>query len=526
MTRFALLSVTDKTGVADFAAGLVELGFTVLSTGGTFRAVTEAGVPAVEVSDYTDFPEMMDGRLKTLHPKVHGGLLGRRGVDDEVMAEHGIERIDVVAVNLYRFRETVRRPDATRDAIVENIDIGGPAMIRSAAKNHRSVAVVVDPADYGEVLVGLGVGEGRLEPDHAQRLAGKAFAHTAAYDAAIATWFDGLRAAEPDEPAFGPTMQVVGTKLADLRYGENPHQDAALYADPDETGASLAGARQLGGKELSYNNLLDLDSALGLVHEFSTPACVVVKHNNPCGAAVASRTERAFDLALGADSMSAFGGIVALNRLLDPATARRMVADGVFLEAIVAPEVPAESVQILRTAKWGKNVRILELGGVPELHRRRTSVRPISGGFLAQSVDAVTAFPELDHRTSRLPTDSEHRALCFAWLVCKHVRSNAIVLARAADGGDGVVTTGIGAGQMSRVDAVKIAIEKSKHLAAGAVLASDAFFPFADGIESAIGAGVTAVIQPGGSRRDDEVIAAADAESVAMVFTGRRHFRH
>ncbi|MBI5851521.1 MAG: bifunctional phosphoribosylaminoimidazolecarboxamide formyltransferase/IMP cyclohydrolase [Planctomycetes bacterium] len=527
MQRRALISVTDKTGVVEFARGLTELGFAVLSTGGTFRVLKEGGVPATEVAAYTGFPEMMDGRVKTLHPKVHGGLLARRdhAEDRAAMAAHGIDPIDVVAVNLYRFRETVRREGVTREAIVENIDIGGPSMLRSAAKNHASVAVVVDPSDYASVLDALRFGHGRVPVSLARRLAGKAFAHTAAYDVAIARWFDDERAHEPGEPRYGDFFGVAGTRVQGLRYGENPHQSAALYAEPDASGASLASARQLGGKELSYNNLLDLDAALGLALEFGEPAVVIVKHNNPCGTATAATPTQAFLAALESDPVSAYGGIVATNRPLAAATAAAMVERGTFVEAIVAPGIEPDALAALESAKWGRNVRVLDLGAMP-VARSVPSVRMVSGGFLVQDSDASGAVvPKSETVTRREPSAAERELLGFAWRVCKHVKSNAIVLARR--NGDGALATcGVGAGQMSRVDSVRIAVEKAGTHARGAVLASDAFFPFPDGLQAAIAAGVTAAIQPGGSKRDDEVIAAADAGGIAMVFTGVRHFRH
>ncbi len=522
MTRRALISVTDKAGVVEFARGLVELGFTLLSTGGTYRVITAAGVPAEEVAGYTGFPEMMDGRVKTLHPKVHGGLLARRDHPDdrEAMTQHGIDPIDVVAVNLYRFRETVRKPGVGRDEIVENIDIGGPAMIRSAAKNHAAVAVVVDPNDYQAVLDGLRDNDGRIPADLLRGLAGRAYAHTAAYDMAIADWFAG-----ESGQRFGEQFRFGGERVGVLRYGENPHQDAAFYRVPGAGGPSLAGAEQLGGKELSYNNLLDLDAALALALEFERPGCAIIKHSNPCGTAVADEIETAFRAALAADPLSAFGGIVALNRPLDLATARSMVTQGTFVEAIVAPAVAADAMAALLEAKWGKNVRVLQLGGVPE-SADAVTLRPISGGFLVQDTDVPRQpLPELRCATVREPSAVERATLEFAWQVCKHVKSNAIVLARSTT--DGVLATvGVGAGQMSRVDSVKIAVEKASENARGAVLASDAFFPFADGLETAAAAGVTAAIQPGGSRRDSDVIAAADSAQMAMLLTGKRHFRH
>jgi phosphoribosylaminoimidazolecarboxamide formyltransferase/IMP cyclohydrolase len=527
MQRRALISVTDKTGVVEFARGLVELGFSILSTGGTFRVLEQAAVPATEVASYTGFPEMMDGRVKTLHPKVHGGLLARRHREDDraAMAAHGIDPIDVVAVNLYRFRETLRRPGVTRDEIVENIDIGGPSMLRSAAKNHESVAVVVDPADYPLVLAALRAESHVPSKPLRRRLAGKAFAHTAAYDVAIARWFEDERAHEPGEARYGEFFALAGARMQGLRYGENPHQSAALYADPDAVGASLARARQLGGKELSYNNLLDLDAALGLALEFTEPAFVIVKHNNPCGTATAPTPTGAFLAALAADPVSAYGGIIATNRPLSATTAAAMVERGTFVEAIVAPGIDADAIATLGAAKWGRNVRVLDLGALPDT-RSIPTVRMVSGGFLVQDSDAPAATPpEPVAVTRRAPSSAESAVLAFAWRVCKHVKSNAIVLARRTDDG-ALATCGVGAGQMSRIDSVRIAVEKAGTQTRGAVLASDAFFPFADGLEAALAAGIGAVIQPGGSKRDDEVIAAADRAGIAMVFTGVRHFRH
>ncbi len=522
MTPRALISVTDKTGVDEFAKGLVDLGFSILSTGGTYRALQEAGVPVQQVADYTGFPEIMGGRVKTLHPRIHGGLLGLREDPQTqgVMEEHGIDPIDVVAVNLYRFRETASREGVADDEVIENIDIGGPSMIRSAAKNHAHVTIVVDPTDYGRVLDALrdkdatGLGELRGE------LAGKAYAHTADYDTAIAAWFARRRGEE-----FTHHEGFSGEKIQDLRYGENPHQGAAFYRFQDGGTPSLAAARQVGGKELSYNNILDLDAALCLALEFEQPACVVVKHNNPCGTAVADTTPDALRAAVAADPVSAFGGIVALSRKLDKETAVAMVEEGSFFEAVIAPEIDEGALLTLQQAKWGKNLRALVLGGWP-VATDPCRFRQVSGGFLAQSPDApVTDDPEMKAVTDRAPSDDEQLVLSFAWKVAKHVKSNAIVLARRNDDGS-LSTSGVGAGQMSRVDSVELAVKKVRDGSQGAVLASDAFFPFADGIEAAAAAGVTAVIQPGGSRRDDEVISAADAAGIAMVFTGTRHFRH
>lgn len=525
--RRALLSVTDKNGIVEFARGLVEAGFGLLSTGGTARTLADAGIPTQEVADYTGFPELMDGRLKTLHPKVHGGLLGRR--DDPAhgaaMARHGIDPIDVLCVNLYRFREAAHRPGATRADVVEQIDIGGPAMLRSAAKNHQSVAVVVDPGDYPAVLRALREHGGTLPAELLRKLAAKAFAHTAAYDASIAQWFDCERRTIAGEPFFPPRVAFSGEKLQDLRYGENPHQKAAFYA-LGEPSPSLANSRQLGGKELSYNNILDADAALSLALEFDQPSCVLVKHNNPCGTAAAADVARAFELALSGDPVSAFGGVLATNRTFDAAAARAVVATGTFLEVVVAPHVEGEAVAVLQQAKWGQNVRVLDLGGVPDLAlRHRFVARPVLGGFLLQTADFPAEAPRQDVMTKRAPSDVERRALQFAWKVCKHVKSNAIVLARATDDG-ACLTVGVGAGQMSRVDSARIAVDKAGERARGAVVASDAFFPFADGLVVCAKAGATAVVQPGGSKRDDEVIAAADEHGIAMIATGQRHFRH
>jgi len=525
--RRALLSVTDKTGVVEFARGLAELGFSLLSTGGTRRVLADEGVPAAEVADYTGFPEMMDGRLKTLHPRVHGGLLARRDLPahTQAMEQHGIDPIDVLVVNLYRFREAVRKPGVTRGDVIEQIDIGGPAMIRSAAKNHQSVAVVVDPSDYPLVLRELRANGNTLPPEFLRKLAAKAFAHTAGYDAAIAQWFDCERRNAPGEPFFPPRVAFTGEKLQDLRYGENPHQQAAFYSIGDPS-PSLATARQRSGKELSYNNILDADAALALALDFDTTCCVIVKHANPCGSAVAASLARAFELAISGDPVSAFGGILATNRTFDAKTAAAIVASGTFLEVIVAPHVEPAAITEIQRAKWGANVRILDLGGVPDTTlRRRFVARPVLGGFLLQTADVPAETPRRDVATKRAPTDTERATLAFAWTVCKHVKSNAIVLARSADDGSHY-TVGVGAGQMSRVDSAKIAADKAGERARGCVVASDAFFPFADGLLVCAKAGATAVIQPGGSKRDEEVVAAADQHAMAMLITGQRHFRH
>jgi phosphoribosylaminoimidazolecarboxamide formyltransferase/IMP cyclohydrolase len=524
VTRRALLSVFDKTGVVEFARGLVRRGFALLSSGGTCRALREGGLTVTEVAEYTGSPEMMGGRVKTLHPKVHGGILARRADQGDVAAlhQHGIDPIDVVAVNLYPFRQTLTKLGVTRDEIVEHIDIGGPAMVRSAAKNHASVCVVVDPLDYATVLAALDENDGAVPAELRLRLAHKAFAHTAAYDVAIAAWFDRERAAQIDEPLFGPAFALAGERVASLRYGENPHQAAAFYRLDNTTGPSLAAARVRGGKELSYNNLLDVDAALGVVSDLSQPACAIVKHSNPCGAAAAENSLLAFDAALAGDPQSAFGGIIAFNRRLEATLAKRLAEAGTFFECVIAPFVDDDALAALQAAKWGANVRVLELGGMPD---RPTPivVRQVSGGLLVQEPDVP---PPLTTRpvTKRKPSEHELVAMEFAWRVCKHVKSNAIVLVR--EQGSTLSVVGVGAGQMSRVDAARLAVDKAGDRARGAVLASDAFFPFADGLEVALEGGVTAAIQPGGSKRDEEVIAAADRAGAAMVFTAVRHFRH
>ena len=525
--RRALISVTDKTGVVDFAKGLVELGFSILSTGGTSRALRDGGVEVVDVADYTGFPEVMDGRVKTLHPKVHGSLLARRDTEShlEAMSAHGMDPIDVLCVNLYRFRETMDKDGASRPEIIENIDIGGPSMIRSAAKNHRDVAVVVDPDDYQGILESMRAGDGKLREGHLRALAAKAFSHTASYDVAIANWFDEELRNESRSHQFPARLALAGEKLQDLRYGENPHQAASFFTF-GEKGSSLASARQLNGKELSYNNILDADAALGLALEFVQSACVVVKHNNPCGTAVAADPTRACELALAGDPTSAFGGILATNRPFSRAMAEMLVQTGTFLEVIVAPSVEDGAVAELGKAKWGASVRVLDLDGLPENKLRdRSIVRQVQGGFLVQTADRPQGARDDRVVTQRDPSARELEALSFAWTVAKHVRSNAIVLARWHDD-ESCQTVGVGAGQMSRVDSAKIACDKAGDRARGAVLAGDAFFPFPDGLEVCAQAGVTAAIQPGGSKRDEEVIAAANEAGMSMLFTGVRHFRH
>lgn len=520
--RFALLSVSNKEGVVDFARGLLGLGYTLLSTGGTKAALVAAGIPVTAVSAHTGAPEIFGGRVKTLHPKIHGGILGRRGEDDAVANEQGIGWIDVVAVNLYPFAATVARGASLPEAI-EQIDIGGPAMVRASAKNHASVTIVVDPADYPAVLAALAVADPSLRP----RLAVKAFRHTAAYDAMISTWLG-----ERLDPGF-PSEGAVPLQLVQgLRYGENPHQAAAFYASPGEGGRSLARATQLQGKELSFNNLADLDATLRVVFDVGAatrlPSCVIVKHMNPCGAAShPGGIAAAYAMALSGDPVSAYGGILAFNRAITDSDAEAIVASGVFYEVIAAPGV-SDGARARFAAK--KNLRVMELPADWEQSRPAgRDARRVQGGWLLQDWDVghATEWQVVDaagDRAMRGPTDAEAATLRFAWAVCANVKSNAIVLACAAEGG--WLLNGVGAGQMSRVDSVQLAIRKARRPVAGCVLASDAFFPFADGVIAAVEAGVTAIVQPGGSIRDEEVKLAAAAREVAMVFTGARHFRH
>jgi len=522
--RRALLSVSDKTGLIDFARALAGLGIDLVSTGGTAKALKDAGLTVMDVAELTGFPEMMDGRVKTLHPKVHGGLLAIRDNKQhaDAMAQHGIKPIDLLVVNLYPFEATVAKGASYEDCI-ENIDIGGPAMIRAAAKNHADVTVVVEPADYAIVLADLTQHSGATTPALRKKFAAKAYARTAAYDAAIANWFaDLLHDPTPDYRAFGG-------KLAEtLRYGENPHQSAAFYRAPVER-YGVATARQAQGKQLSYNNLNDTDAAYECVAEFDparTAACVIVKHANPCGVAEGTDLADAYAKALRCDPVSAFGGIVALNRKLDAAAAKAITE--IFTEVIIAPDADDDAIRIVGAKK---NLRLLLAGGLPDPRASGWQVKSVAGGLLVQSRDnAVVDEMQLKTVTRRAPSEAELRDLRFAFRVAKHVKSNTIVYARDA------ATVGVGAGQMSRVDAARIAVLKAQDaakelklaapLTKGSVVASDAFFPFADGLLVAIEAGATAVIQPGGSMRDDEVIKAADDHGIAMVFTGTRHFRH
>jgi phosphoribosylaminoimidazolecarboxamide formyltransferase/IMP cyclohydrolase len=520
----ALLSVSDKTGLLDFAKALAGYGIELVSTGGTAKALKDAGLKVSDVSELTGFPEMMDGRVKTLHPKVHGGLLAIRDSKDHVgaMAKHGIKPIDLLVVNLYPFEATVAK-DADYDDCIENIDIGGPAMIRAAAKNHADVTVVVEADDYARVLDELKQNSGATTLELRKKLAAKAYARTAAYDAAISNWFaDTLRDKAPDYRAFGG-------KLAEaLRYGENPHQSAAFYRSPGSR-LGVATARQAQGKQLSYNNLNDTDAAYECVAEFDpkrAAACVIVKHANPCGVAEGSSLADAYRKALRCDPVSAFGGIVAVNRKLDAESAKAITE--IFTEVIIAPDADEDAIRIVGAKK---NLRLLLAGGLPDPKAQGWLVKSVAGGLLVQSRDnAVVDEMQLEPVTKRAPTEAELRDLRFALRVAKHVKSNTVVYAKDA------ATVGIGAGQMSRVDAARIAARKAEDaakeakadtpLTKGSVVASDAFFPFADGLLVAIEAGATAVIQPGGSMRDDEVIKAADDHGIAMVFTGTRHFRH
>ena len=515
--RRALISVSDKSGIADFARALADRGVELLSTGGTFRLLKDNDIPVTEVSDYTGFPEMMDGRVKTLHPKVHGGILARRGQDDDALAAHGIDTIDLVVVNLYPFENTVARPDCTLEDAVENIDIGGPTMVRAAAKNHRHVTIVVDSSDYARVLNEMEETGGGTTYHTRFDLAIRAYEHTAAYDAAIANHFGRL--VEEGSDTFPRTYSTQYHKVQEMRYGENPHQQAAFYREREPQEAGIATARQLQGKALSYNNVADTDAALECVKNFSEPACVIVKHANPCGVAVAGSIGEAYERAFATDPESAFGGIIAFNRELDADTAAAIV-ERQFVEVIIAPAVSdaalaataaKENVRVLSCGEWGESL--------PALDYKR-----VNGGLLVQSRDlGMVGSEDLRVVSERQPTPEQLDDLLFAWKVAKFVKSNAIVYASDRQ------TIGVGAGQMSRVNSARIAAIKAEHAGLqvqGSVMASDAFFPFRDGIDNAAGVGISAVIQPGGSIRDEEVIAAANEHGMVMVFTGMRHFRH
>ena len=515
----ALISVSDKNGIIDFARALRALDVELLSTGGTFRLLQENDIDVTEVSDYTGFPEMMDGRVKTLHPKVHGGILGRRGTDDAVMAEHSIKPIDMVIVNLYPFAATVADPDCTLPNAIENIDIGGPTMVRSAAKNHKDVAIVVNSGDYATVLEEMQANEGQLDYGTRYALMVKAFEHTAGYDGMIANHF-GARDIDNTVRDFSDTFNMQYFKTQEMRYGENPHQKAAFYTEANPTEASVATAKQLQGKELSFNNIADTDAALECVKQFDQPACVIVKHANPCGVAVAVDIGTAYDLAFATDPESAFGGIIAFNRELDAKTAEAICAKQ-FVEVIIAPSVSADAVAVVAAKK---NVRLLECGTWGEQRPQDFDYKRVNGGLLIQDRDnGMITEQDLKVVSKRVPTNSEMTDMLFAWKVTKMVKSNAIIYAKNNQ------TVGVGAGQMSRINSARIAGIKAEHAGlevVGAVMASDAFFPFRDGIDNAGAAGISCIIQPGGSMRDEEVIAAANEHGMAMVLTGMRHFRH
>jgi phosphoribosylaminoimidazolecarboxamide formyltransferase/IMP cyclohydrolase len=512
--RTALVSVFDKTGIVEFARRLSEFGIEILSTGGTAKALRDAGIKITDVSEYTGSPEIMDGRVKTLHPKIHGGILCVRDSKEHLAQaeKQGIKMIDLVVVTLYPFREVVARPNVAFEEAIENIDIGGPSMIRSSAKNHKYVTVVTDPADYVRVVEDLRRRDGSTSEMLRRELAVKAFNHTARYDGAIASYLGGRE-------DFPDLLTLQFEKIDDLRYGENPHQKGAAYRSSIRTAPSVAHATFLGGKELSYNNLLDLDSAFELARELRRNACVIVKHNNPCGAGCAETPLEAFKKALEGDPVSAYGGLAAFNGIVDVATAEAIAVKENFLEGIIAPQYARGAVDVLRErTKWGKNLRILEAGSAAPNGTGWVQVRTIRDGVLVQSPDeALTA--ELKPVVGQ-PDDAQMRDLQFAWTVCKHVRSNAIVLAKDEK------VVGVGAGQMSRLDSAFIAVRKAGDRAKGSVVASDAFFPFPDALETCLEAGATAVIQPGGSIRDEEVISVARKRNIPMVLTGMRHFKH
>ena len=514
----AIISVSDKLGLADLARGLVDAGVEIYSTGGTRKHLLAHGIDAIEIAKYTGFPEMMDGRLKTLHPKIFGGILGRRDQREDLAAmhDHGIAAFDLVVVNLYPFEATIARPNVTDEEAIENIDIGGPSLVRAASKNHAFVAIATRPEQYSAILEQIQT-LGGTTLELRRKLAGEAYAMTAAYDRAIADYF-AVREGKTD---FPPVITVTLHRKTELRHGENPHQRGALYSEVGNRSAGLVNARQLNGKELSYNNLLDLDSALSIVRAFDAPAAVVIKHNNPCGAGIANDLATAAKKALEGDPLSAFGGIVGFNRTVDVPTAELLATPGLFLEAIVAPEFEPAALEILTTKpRWKQNVRLMQVGRLESTAAGRR-YRCIEGGMLVQDADAGDD-PEADWKivTEAQPSETLLHDLRFAWKMVRPVKSNAIVVAK-----DGMLL-GTGAGQMSRVDSVEISLAKAGDRAHGAVLGSDAFFPFPDSIEKAAAAGIQAVIQPGGSVKDSDVIAACNKHGIAMVFTGRRHFTH
>jgi len=515
----ALISVSDKSGIVEFAQSLAEMRIEILSTGGTAKLLADNNIKVKEVSDYTGFPEMMDGRVKTLHPKVHGGILGRRGVDDDVMIQHKILPIDLVVVNLYPFEQTVAKPDCTLANAIDNIDVGGPTMIRAAAKNHEAVGVIVDARDYGLILNELSQNRCRLSVKTRFTLAAKAFEHTANYDSAISNYLGRLNE-KGQKQEFPRTFHIHVKKIQDMRYGENPHQKAAFYAEDNLKEASVSTSKQIQGKELSFNNIADTDAALECVKQFDEPACVIVKHANPCGVATDENILQAYQRAFQTDPTSAFGGIIAVNKPLDMWAASQII-ERQFVEVLIAPVIQEDAIPILEQKK---NVRVLECGMWDKLDATSYDYKRVNGGLLVQNRDlGMVAEKDLKVVTDRHPTDSEIEDLLFTWKVAKFVKSNAIVF------GKDKMTIGVGAGQMSRVYSTRIASIKAKDAGLqvkGSVMASDAFLPFRDGLDEAAKEGITAIIQPGGSMRDDEVIKAANEHGIAMVFTGMRHFRH
>ena len=516
--RRALISVSDKSGIVDFAKSLHDAGVAILSTGGTAKLLADENIPVTEVSDHTGFPEMMDGRVKTLHPKIHGGILGRRGKDDEVMTTHNIDPIDLVVVNLYPFAETIARPDCTLADAIENIDIGGPTMVRSAAKNHNDVAIVVNPSDYDAVITEMKTDNNTLTNATRFDLAVKAFEHTAHYDGMIANYL-GKITADSEHSLFPRTFNTQYIKTQDMRYGENPHQNAAFYKEHNVSEACIATSTQIQGKELSFNNIGDTDAALECVKQFADEAaCVIVKHANPCGVAIGSSLLEAYDRAYSTDPESAFGGIIAFNQELDAETAAAII-DRQFVEVIIAPSISAEAKEAVASKK---NIRLLECGQWSSEVAHRYDYKRVNGGLLVQDADLLVS-NEIKVVTKRVPTEEEMRDLIFSWKVAKFVKSNAIVY------GKNDMTIGVGAGQMSRINSARIAGIKAEHAGLdvpGSVMASDAFFPFRDGIDAANEVGIKAIIQPGGSMRDNEVIEAADEHGMAMIFTSMRHFKH
>jgi len=515
----ALISVSDKTGVVEFAQSLVEMRIEIISTGGTAKLLADNNIKVKEVSEYTGFPEMMEGRVKTLHPKVHGGILGRRGIDDNAMINHKILPIDLVVVNLYPFEQTIAKPDCTLANAIDNIDVGGPTMIRAAAKNHESVGVIVDTRDYGVVLNELSKNKGQLSLKTRYQLAEKAFHHTASYDSAIANYL-GKMNEKGQKQEFPRSFHFHVKKIQDMRYGENPHQKAAFYAEENPKEASVSTSRQIQGKELSFNNIADTDAALECVKQFDEPACVIVKHANPCGVAIDENILQAYQRAFQTDPTSAFGGIIAVNKPLDMWAASQII-EKQFVEVLIAPKIEEDAISILEQKK---NVRVLECGMWNKLDASSYDFKRLVGGLLVQNRDlGMVTEKDLKVVTERHPTDQEIEDMLFTWKVAKFVKSNAIVF------GKDKMTIGVGAGQMSRVYSTRIASIKAKDAGLqvkGSVMASDAFLPFRDGLDEAAKEGITAVIQPGGSMRDDEVIKAANEHGIAMVFTGMRHFRH